>query len=236
MEHTGGGRVAQLTVSDAARVTGVSRMLLYRYIKTGKLSRTPDGYIDTTELLRARLLLQTSDVTTPVTPLQGVTPPAVTPVTPPVTADVTTLERLVTHLEQQLADARIREQTALAREAAAQEERARLLQMLQDAHQRYDRLLDVPRPLPQVAPPLAPIREPLTPSPAPVLPEPSAGTVVDETTRIPAYNPDTHYLGRLCKRGHDWQGTGYSLRHQRGARCLACDAAQARARRRRTPA
>jgi excisionase family DNA binding protein len=35
--------MAKLTISDAARVTGVSRMLLYRYIKAGKLSRTPDG-------------------------------------------------------------------------------------------------------------------------------------------------------------------------------------------------
>jgi hypothetical protein len=28
--------MAKLTVSDAARVTGVSRMLLYRYIKAGR--------------------------------------------------------------------------------------------------------------------------------------------------------------------------------------------------------
>jgi excisionase family DNA binding protein len=34
--------MAKLTVSDAARVTGVSRMLLYRYIKAGKLSRTSE--------------------------------------------------------------------------------------------------------------------------------------------------------------------------------------------------
>ena len=49
--------MATLTITDAARVTGMSRMLLYRYIKSGKLSRTPDGLIDTTELLRAGLLL-----------------------------------------------------------------------------------------------------------------------------------------------------------------------------------
>ena len=34
--------MAKLTITDAARVTGVSRMLLYRYIKSGKLSRTPE--------------------------------------------------------------------------------------------------------------------------------------------------------------------------------------------------
>ena len=51
--------MATLTITDAARVN--------RYIKTGKLSRTPEGLIDTAELLRAGLLLQTSDVTPPVT-------------------------------------------------------------------------------------------------------------------------------------------------------------------------
>src|SRR5215831_5227338 len=104
--------MALLTVTDAARVTGVSRMLLYRYIKAGKLSRTPGGLIDTAELLRAGLLLQTSDVTSPVTPLHDVTPQFVTsatPVTVPVTASVTpaspgetrTLERLIDVLERE---------------------------------------------------------------------------------------------------------------------------------------
>ena len=60
--------MAQLTMSDAARVTGVSRMLPYRYIKSGKLNRAPDGLLDTAELLRAGMMLQTSDVTTGVTP------------------------------------------------------------------------------------------------------------------------------------------------------------------------
>src|SRR5215831_11915403 len=84
--------MATLTITDAARVTGVSRMLLYRYIKSGKLSRTPEGLIDTAELLRAGLLLHTSDVTAPVTPLHDVTPHAATgefPVTSPVTSAAT---------------------------------------------------------------------------------------------------------------------------------------------------
>jgi hypothetical protein len=91
-------------------------MLLYRYIKAGKLSRTPDGLIDTAELLRAGLLLQTSDVTPPVTPLHDVTPLPVTPetpvtrpvteavtsaVTPPVSAETNTLERLIDVLQWQ---------------------------------------------------------------------------------------------------------------------------------------
>ena len=112
--------MATLTITDAARVTGVSRMLLYRYIKSGKLSRTPEGLIDTLELLRAGLMLQTSDVTIPVTALHDVTPPPVTPepsVTSPVTSPVTpsgnsetqTLERLIAVLQRELDAARDRE-------------------------------------------------------------------------------------------------------------------------------
>jgi len=49
--------MALLTLVDAARFTGVSRSQLYRYLKAGKLSRTPEGRIDTAELLRAGLML-----------------------------------------------------------------------------------------------------------------------------------------------------------------------------------
>jgi hypothetical protein len=137
--------MAKLTVSDAARVTGVSRMLLYRYIKAGRLSRTPDGLIDTAELLRAGLVLQTSDVTTPVTPLHDVTPPPVThvtpvtmpvteAVTPPVSAETRTLERLVDVLQREL--------------DAARERETLLLQMLSQMQQQNQRLLDMPRSTP----------------------------------------------------------------------------------------
>jgi hypothetical protein len=49
--------MAKLTISDAARVAGVSRVTLHRYIKAGKLSRSADGTIDTAELLRIGLKL-----------------------------------------------------------------------------------------------------------------------------------------------------------------------------------
>jgi hypothetical protein len=145
--------MAKLTISDAARVTGMSRMLLYRYIKAGKLSRTPDGLIDTAELLRAGLMLQTSDVTTPVTMLHDVTSSSVTPetpvtmsvteaVTPPVTpaasTETRTLERLVDVLQRELDAARERETI--------------LLQMLQQVQQQNQRLLDMPRSVPPALP------------------------------------------------------------------------------------
>jgi hypothetical protein len=146
--------MAKLTISDAARVTGVSRILLYRYIKAGKLSRTPDGLIDTAELLRAGLMLQTSDVTTPVTMLHDVTAQTVTPQTPvtmPVTEAVTapatpaastetrTLERLVDVLQREL--------------DAARERETMLLQMLSQMQQQNQRLLDMPRSAPAPASP-----------------------------------------------------------------------------------
>jgi hypothetical protein len=145
--------MAKLTITDAARVTGVSRMLLYRYIKSGKLSRTPDGLIDTVELLRAGLMLQTSDVTPPVTPLHNVTGEPVTSetsvtttvteaVTPPVTSaastEIRTLERLIDVLQREL--------------DAARERETLLLQMLSQMQQQNQRLLDMPRPSPQESP------------------------------------------------------------------------------------
>ena len=130
--------MATLTITDAARVTGVSRMLLYRYIKSGKLSRTPEGLIDTAELLRAGLMLHTRDVTRGVTSLHGVTEGTVTPdpsVTLPVTSTVTTetqtLERLITVLQREL--------------DAAREREAPLLQMLSQMQHQNQRLLDIPR-------------------------------------------------------------------------------------------
>lgn len=41
----------------------------------------------------------------------------------------------------------------------------------------------------------------------------------------PAFDQARHRLGRLCPRGHDWQGTGQSLRaNNRAGYCLACNA------------
>ena len=77
--------MAKLTISEASRVTGVSRMLLSRDIKAGKLSHTLDGGLDTAEILKAGLLLHQSDVTPPVTT--------------PVTTETHTLERLIDAIE-----------------------------------------------------------------------------------------------------------------------------------------
>jgi hypothetical protein len=146
--------MAQLTISDAARVTGVSRVTLHRYIKAGKLSRTPDGLIDTAELLRIGLVLHPDTLQQPVTVQRPATPPA----TPPVTADTPTLERLIEVLQRELDDARAREQAAREREAM-------LLQMLQQVQQQNQRLLEAPRSVPPPSAPAPLVRSPDDPAP-----------------------------------------------------------------------
>jgi hypothetical protein len=221
----------KLTKADAARQLGISRTTLYKFIEQGRLSSTPDGLIDQTELVRIAPTLDAHRARhlTPVhiTRLDAYTPGiehherTVDSVSgqheQPSTARqlTSTLEAVVDILRGQL--------------QAAQEREALLLRMLHESQQRYDRLLDVPRPAPQAAPPRR--RERRTPPPASVPPDPPPG-LVDVTTRMPAYNPDTHMLGVLCPQEHDWQGTGQSLRKRSNHRCLACDAAWARAKRR----
>src|SRR5262249_19726970 len=133
--------MAKLTITDAARVTGVSRVTLHRYIKAGKLSRSADGTIDTAELLRIGLVLHPDTVLPPVSLQRDVTPPDTPPVTPP---DLATLQQLLTVLQREL-------DAAHAREAAARERETLLLQMLQQVQQQNQRLLDMPRQTPQDA-------------------------------------------------------------------------------------
>jgi hypothetical protein len=49
---------------------------------------------------------------------------------------------------------------------------------------------------------------------------------------VPLFDTTRHVLGPLCPRGHDYHGTGQTLRRLPRHTCLECDAEQARARRR----
>jgi hypothetical protein len=134
--------MAFLSISDAARVTGVSRVTLHRYIKAGRLSRRVDGTIDTAELLRVGLVLH-PDTAVPVTPGVHLQPPATptdtltrfTPVTAP---DLATFQQMIDLLQRELAAAHTREEAARERETL-------LLQMLQQVQQQNQRLLEAPR-------------------------------------------------------------------------------------------
>src|SRR5262245_29863517 len=106
--------MARLTITDAARVTGVSRVTLHRYIKAGKLSRSADGTVDTAELLRIGLVLHPDTVLQPVNLQHDVTPHETPSVTSP---DSATLQQLITVLQRELDAAHTREEAAREREA-----------------------------------------------------------------------------------------------------------------------
>jgi hypothetical protein len=171
--------MAKLTISDAARVAGVARSTLHRAIKTGRLSVDPDGHLDTAELLRAGYTLQGPTPQAHAPPLHDATPHARGAQHPATPAERQTLlavqqERDLLRLErdllrQQLETAQAREHAAVAREQEARDERqaarereALLLHMVEQMQQRYDRLLDRPRPTAQDAPlgpqPPSPVR------------------------------------------------------------------------------
>jgi hypothetical protein len=46
-----------------------------------------------------------------------------------------------------------------------------------------------------------------------------------------AYDTGKYYLGKLCRKGHDYEGTGQSLLYRRNKRCLQCDKESAQVRR-----
>ncbi len=39
---------------------------------------------------------------------------------------------------------------------------------------------------------------------------------------LPVFNPEVHELGKLCRRGHDYNGNGESLRYIANQRCATC--------------
>jgi hypothetical protein len=138
--------MALLTIVDAVRLTGVSRAQLYRYLKAGRLSRAPEGFLDIAELLRAGLLLYLPDATPTVSMRHEETPPVSSDVS---AVSLTALERLIDVMQRELDAARL-----LLREAHARE--TQLLQMLSQVHQQNQRLLDLPRTPPPASPQDAP--------------------------------------------------------------------------------
>jgi hypothetical protein len=145
--------MARLTKTDAARQLGIARSTLYKLIDQGKLSATPEGLIDQAELVRvaatvdvvkgrSRTSADTHDIPAyfqaedtngrPQTPDRG-QPETDVRGRPQTSADV-----VVDILREQL-------QAAQERERDYREHIARLTEMLDQAHQQNQRLLDLPR-------------------------------------------------------------------------------------------
>src|SRR5215467_5209098 len=176
--------MAKLTITEAARVAGVARSTLHRAINAGRVSVDPDGHLDTAELLRAGYTLHVATQQGDAPTLHDATPRNRSAQHPPFPAEIQALqavqqERELLRLErdllrQQLAAAQIREQAVVEREREAREERqaarereALLLRMVEQTQQRYDRLLDAPRPAPAPQPrPASQAAPGRTPAPA----------------------------------------------------------------------
>jgi hypothetical protein len=52
---------------------------------------------------------------------------------------------------------------------------------------------------------------------------PPAVSVTPQPDGTPAYDPERFYLGKLCPRAHDWNGTGKTLRRIKGNKCDPCE-------------
>jgi hypothetical protein len=143
--------MAKLTISDAARVAGVSRSTLHRAIKQGRISLDPDGRLDTAELLRAGYMLQQA-LRQPRTRLTQNATPQRKNVSQdreaPADRELAALEREREVLQREL-DAtrelmRQEREAALERERASRERETLLLHMLQEAQRQNQRLLEAP--------------------------------------------------------------------------------------------
>ncbi len=127
-----------MTLTEASRVTGAARRTLYRAIQEGRLTREPDGTVDTAELLRAGFVLQraTSETTLHDDAMRHDATPGTGGEDAPA---ILSLERLVATRERELEAAKAREATLLEREA----ELRALVRTQQETHQR---LLEQGRP------------------------------------------------------------------------------------------
>lgn len=129
--------VSLLSITEAAEQWGITRPTIYRYIKSGKLSRRADKKIDTAELLR--VLGEPA-----AKKRKGVTPEV--DVNPSVKTDDTfALQQQVEQLRQQVEQ--------LKQERAKAEEREEWLKGQVEAAQQTIKLLEHQRPAPVLTPP-----------------------------------------------------------------------------------
>ena len=151
--------MARLTKTEATRQLGISRTTLYKLIDQGKVSATPDGLIDETELVRAapyvdilkersRTSMDTEEVDMDSSHDEQRERPS-EPVHEQPWACVharqwTFTDPLADILREQLQRAQERERVYEECERDYREHIAQLTAMLDQAHQQNQRLLDMP--------------------------------------------------------------------------------------------
>lgn len=200
--------MAKLSVTDAARVAGVSRITLHRHLKNGHISRTADGRIDTAELIRAGFVLHPETLIneTPATPMiHHDTPASVTlPVASESSAVTHALEQMVELLRGQIDDLRLQVRSSEARERHYQERIVWLEAQVDQIQTHFDRLLEAPRQLGS--------------SVLGGAPRVSTATPHGSKPRDPA----KYEWGPLCPRGHDPEGRGQSQLRIYDGQCADC--------------
>ena len=136
--------MAKITKTEAAKLIGVVRQTIYDYIKQGRISADPDGLIDTSELIRAGFALRLPDSQQDVG--NGHDPTANTNRSDTqsgsqdlihISKVIELYEQRITSLEQELADAKKREEDTVQREQ-------RLLTMLEQEQKQRQLYLPAP--------------------------------------------------------------------------------------------
>ena len=153
--------MARLTKADAARQLGIARSTLYKLIDQGKVSPSPDGLIDQAELVRVAAYVDTlrerprTSADTSVTPAQAHAETLLGRLrtddreqlrTSARERPQTSSDALVDILREQIQILRDELQEARQERQAAREREVLLLHMVEQMQQRYDRLLEAPRP------------------------------------------------------------------------------------------
>jgi len=123
--------MAKVTKTDAAKLIGVVRQTIYDYIKQGRISADSDGFIDTSDLIRAGFTLRLPDSQQDVGNGHGPTADTTASDTHqapqnlvPISKVIELYEQRIDTLERELADAKKREEDTARREQ-------RLLTMLE---------------------------------------------------------------------------------------------------------
>ncbi len=114
--------MAKLSKTDAAKCIGVSRATLYNYIRKSRITVDPDGTIDTAELLRAGFDLRQVDSSSDTSTIHDLTP------SPELSETVKILQQELSAVRQDL--------------RSANEEKTRLLTLLEQSQQQQQRLLE----------------------------------------------------------------------------------------------
>jgi hypothetical protein len=150
--------MAKLTISQAARACRVARTTLQRAIKTGRLSLDAEHQVDTSELLRVGYQVDAAALHAATQQDRAVTQRNAAHLRSSMVQSDAAQQELA--LLRQERDMLQRENTRLVQQVevlltmqqGTQQHLTQAQQMLHEAQQRYDRLLEAPRPAPAAAP------------------------------------------------------------------------------------